>query len=208
MPAQLILILFRQHARFDEQNCRLVFIAVANSKFDHKTMLASPSARLKWQSHRKWRRDWKTNRSDDKRWANHRHYRYRNDILRICVHYRRFCVQKWAFNEAVTKWVSIYRCHLKEKWVIPFRPIVDCRSKQFPSILLLNSKNEFHSFGDEARNNFALLEQNGGYSASQWLLFEKFKFQLFNVPVSGFLFFTFFEFLISCIFFAGNESRL
>ncbi|XKL59804.1 hypothetical protein PGB90_000820 [Kerria lacca] len=59
--------------------------------------------------------------------------------------------------------------------------VEDRRIKKIPSILLLNSKTEFHSFGHDAKNYFLTIEKNTNTLSSHWLLFEKFKLQLLNI---------------------------
>lgn len=61
---------------------------------------------------------------------------------------------------------------------------IDHHMMKIPSVLLLNTKTEFHSFGHEAKNHFLHVEENSAYLSSHWLLFEKFKLQLINSYVS------------------------
>lgn len=46
---------------------------------------------------------------------------------------------------------------------------------KIPTILLLNDKGAFHSFGHEAREAYQDLEES---KAKKWLYFEKFKLEL------------------------------
>lgn len=57
--------------------------------------------------------------------------------------------------------------------------------QKVPSILLLNSRLEFHSFGHDALNYFLNIEHNAATLQSQWLLFEKFKMQMMSVTVNN-----------------------
>ena len=52
---------------------------------------------------------------------------------------------------------------------------------KIPTILLLNDKGGFHSFGHEARDAYHDLDEN---EAKNWLYFEKFKLELHTRKVS------------------------
>ncbi|XP_065219200.1 heat shock 70 kDa protein 12A-like [Planococcus citri] len=60
------------------------------------------------------------------------------------------------------------------------KSIKDPSMRKLPSILLLNSRTEFHSFGYDAKDYFLSIEQRTSSLSTQWLLFEKFKLQLLN----------------------------